>query len=538
MATSPVQAPAAPLPDAPDATGESGDPAAAAQREAARRDERASAGGRIVRNAIALGIARPLTWISTIGLTILLPRYLGDVNLGKMNFAFAFADWCGLFASMGISTFLTKEVARRTAGASGALVLNALLVRLALALGIGGVAAVLASFMGYDDLTRQLIYLLTAHMLLMVLSGVFIGALQGAQQLRVVAFVDAVSKLVQLGLVALALVRGYGPLGVAVAWIVSDLFAIAWYFLAVRRYVPLRGPVSPGTWRALFVGGMPFLVWETALLTYARVDVLILAAFATDAVLGWYSAAYRIISIPLFVPAVLMTVTFPALSAATGDSRLFNTIARRAVQVIALTTVPMALGLMVVSGQLIQLFGYPESFANSVIPIALLSVSLPLVGVNMIVGSVLNARDRQRQWALAGVAAAVFNPALNFIAIPYTQTHFGNGAIGAAAVTSLTEVFLLCAGQVLLPRGVFDRATLIGALKCLLAGVIMAAVVWVARDLPLLLTIPLGAVVYGGATLLLGTVSLGDLRRVRQYVTERRRLAPLGSASQAPAPAA
>jgi O-antigen/teichoic acid export membrane protein len=228
-----------------------------------------------------------------------------------------------------------------------------------------------------------------------------------------------------------------------------------------------------------------------------------------------------------------MTVTFPALSAATGDPRLFNTIARRAVQVIALTTVPMALGLMVVSGQLIQLFDYPESFANSVIPIALLSASLPLVGINMIVGSVLNARDRQRQWALAGVAAAVFNPALNFIAIPYTQTHFGNGAIGAAAVTSLTEVFLLCAGQVLLPRGVFDRATLTGALKCLLAGVLMAAVVWVARDLPLLLSIPLGAAVYGGATLLLGTVSPGDLRRVRQFVTERRGLAPAPSPASA-----
>jgi hypothetical protein len=65
-------------------------------------------------------------------------------------------------------------------------------------------------------------------------------------------------------------------------------------------------------------------------------------------------------------------------------------------------------------------------------------------------------------------------------------------------------------------------------------------VVWVARDLPLLLTIPLGAAVYGGATLLLGAVSPGDLRRVRQFVIARRRLspAPPGSASQAPASAA
>jgi O-antigen/teichoic acid export membrane protein len=62
-------------------------------------------------------MARPLTWLSTLGLTILLPRYLGDVNLGRMNFAWVFADWFGLFASFGIATYLTKEVARYPADA-------------------------------------------------------------------------------------------------------------------------------------------------------------------------------------------------------------------------------------------------------------------------------------------------------------------------------------------------------------------------------------------------------------------------------------
>src|SRR5918993_984970 len=63
-------------------------------------------GSRIVGNALALILARPLTWLSTIGLTILLPRYLGDVNLGKFNLAFVFADWCGLLVSLGISRYL------------------------------------------------------------------------------------------------------------------------------------------------------------------------------------------------------------------------------------------------------------------------------------------------------------------------------------------------------------------------------------------------------------------------------------------------
>src|SRR5688572_10961315 len=157
-----------------------------------------SPAGRIIRNAAALGMARPLTWASAIGLTILLPRFLGDVNLGKVNFAFAFADWCGLLVSFGISTYLTKEVARR--GEAGSLITNALIFRLALALLVGIGAAAVATVIGYDELTLQLVYLLTAHMLLMVVSGVLTGGLQGLEQMRSVAVVDATSKGLLLGL--------------------------------------------------------------------------------------------------------------------------------------------------------------------------------------------------------------------------------------------------------------------------------------------------------------------------------------------------
>jgi O-antigen/teichoic acid export membrane protein len=477
-------------------------------------------GRRIVRNFIALSAARPLTWLSTIGLTILLPRYLGDVNLGKMNFAFSFADWCGLLASFGISTYLAKEVAQKRDTARS-VVLNALLLRLALAVLVGGLAAVLATAIGYDPVTRKLVYLLTAHMLFTVFLGVLIGALQGVEQLRIVALIDAATKVLQLGLVALVLFQGQGPIGVAMAYVVTDLIAVVWMLDAVRRHVGFAGPVTLRAWRTILRGGMPFLVWETALLTYARVDVIILAIFAHDAVLGWYSAAYRIISIPLFVPAVLMTVMFPAFAASTKDEALFNKMARRAVSAVMLATVPMALGLAVLAGDVIDLFGYPDGFTNSITPTVLLVCSLPLVGVNMIIGSILSAKDKQRHWAIAGIGAAALNLSLNFVAIPYTQSRYGNGAIGAAAVTSLTEVFLLAAGQYLMPRGILDRATLVSVLKCVAVGGVMAAAVWLARDLAVWYTIPLGAVVYAGGALLAGAVSREDIRLVRGMVARR-----------------
>ena len=149
------------------------------------------------------------------------------------------------------------------------------------------------------------------------------------------------------------------------------------------------------------------------------------------------------------------------------------------------------------------------------------SASLPLVGLNMMVGAMLAARDRQRQWAIAGIGAAALNVALNFIAIPYTQTRFGNGAIGAALVTSLTEVFLLVAGQLLLERGILNRRTYVTAAKCVVIGAVMGLLVWLANDLPLVLLIPLGTVVYVVGVLAARVLTRDDIAQVRSLLARR-----------------
>jgi O-antigen/teichoic acid export membrane protein len=476
--------------------------------------------GRMVRNAMALGLSRPFTWLSATGLTILIPRYLGDSSVGKMNAAFAFADWCGLLVSLGITTYLTKEVARRGT-AAGSLVLNALVLRTALAIATGVVAVAVAGVFIQDALTRDLVYLLSVHMMLTVIIGVLTGALQGMQHLRIVALVDGVSKLVLLALVAGFLLQGAGVTSVAVSYLLSDLVALAWLLVVVRRRDGIHGPVTFGSWRALLTGGMPFAVWEVSLLAYARFDVILMAFFSPDSVLGWYYAAYRIISIPLFLPTILMTVTLPALAANAGNSSTFNGITRRGVIAAAFASMPMAIGVMMLADKIIDLFGYESGFSNAVIPIAVLAAGLPLVAINMIVAPALAALDKQRNWALLGVGAAVLNISLNLVAIPLTQSWWDNGAIGAGAITTLTEVYLLIGGLILLPKGILDNRTFVGVLKCLIAGGAMAAVLWLAYDASIFVLVPLGGIVYAATALALRVFTIAELKVIAAQALNR-----------------
>jgi O-antigen/teichoic acid export membrane protein len=457
---------------------------------------------------------------------VLLPRYLGDVNFGKLMSAIALTSLLGMVVDLGATTYLTKEVARDPRRAS-TLTLNLLVLRVPLSVIAGGLAVIVAHLAGYDALTRTIIYILTLGTLVTSLAALAAATLQGLQRMKALAATNILSKVGYAVAAAALLLAGGGAVAVAGAWVGASLLSLVVSLVVLWRYVgvsTLWASLNWRTWRRLLLAGLPFLVWQAALLVYGQIDTVLLSVMAHDAVVGWYAAAYRIVMIPVFIPTVVLTVIFPALSAATGDAPTFNALARRAVHVVALVCVPMGLGIMLLAGPIITALGYPASFVHSTIPLILLAPHLPLAAIDSMIGTVLNTQDRQRQWAVIGVAAAVLNPLLNLAAIPYTAAAWGNGAIGAAAITTLTEVFMMVGGLWLLPRGVFGRSTLSDVSKSLVASAVMGVVVLLTRDLPILVPVALGGLVYAAVALGIGAVSWGDLKQVQVYLMRRQAL--------------
>jgi O-antigen/teichoic acid export membrane protein len=477
--------------------------------------------GHLIRSVFQLSLAQGLTWIGGAALAILLPRFLGDVNLGKYTLAFALTTLIGLAADLGVATYLTREVARDPSRAAR-LTTATLAIRVPLSLAAAAVAIVFAHIVGYDELTRGVLYVLSAGIVVNAISGVVFGSLQGLQQMKIMAITNILSKVGYAALAAALLFGGAGPFELASGYVIVSLLVLGIAIMVLLRHVRPTLEIDPKLCWAVLIGGLPFFVWQAALLIYGQIDTILLSFLASDAVVGWYAAAYRIVMIPVFMPTIIVTVVFPALSAAVSDHKSFNAIARRAVHGSALVSIPMALGIMLLPDKIIQLLGYPETFNNSTLPLILLAPHLPVAAIDVMIGTVLNTRDKQRQWALTAVGAACLNPLLNVFAIPMSQSLMGNGAIGAAAVTTITEVFMMVVGLRLLPAGVFNRSTVVDVVKFLAAGIAMSGVVFLTRDLPIVVPVVLGAVVYFGACLAIGAVSLGELNQARQHLVQRQ----------------
>lgn len=123
----------------------------------------------------------------------------------------------------------------------------------------------------------------------------------------------------------------------------------------------------------------------------------------------------------------------------------------------------------------------------------------------------------EKKITLMAAIALVFNLGLNLILIP-RYAH-----IGAAVVTSLTELLLLCLSISFTPRSYLPIKSLVTGAKSLLASLVMSLALWRFLDLNIFFILPLAIVTYVATILLLGAVPREDfsalLSAVRQKAT-------------------
>jgi hypothetical protein len=165
----------------------------------------------------------------------------------------------------------------------------------------------------------------------------------------------------------------------------------------------------------------------------------------------------------------------------------------------------------------------------------------------MVLATILVAQGRQNVWTVVGLVAAVFNPLANLWVIPVTQQMYGDGAIGAAIVTVLTEFVMFAGALYLRPRGVFTRGDIGYMLRVLLATLMMAPAAWLVGKIPsvgVFVATAYGVAIYGAAAYALRLVRGADLATLAAALTREGGVAPApasgrsGATAQRPAVAA
>lgn len=468
----------------------------------------------IARNTKAMMFSQIVTWVSSFVLMLFLPRYLGAEDYGRLYFAITINALGALAMDLGFTALIVKEIARDRAKAN-TLAINAGVLR-----GLLWVVSLVCTMAfvklsGYSMEATYVVFVLGIANLFFGLYDLLHRVFVGLERMEFRSYALIVEK-VFLAVVGVGLLlMGANSLVIASAMLVSMAlnFGASVYFL--RKIVPVKFNIDPSSWGPLVRAGLPFMVSTVLSFIYYRIDVMMLSAMTNEKVVGWYGAPYKLFDTLMFFPTILNTAVYPVLARLyhTSKENMVQT-SRKILDLTMIIGVPIAVGMVALARPIISLLFGLKEFGQSVILLQVLSASLLLIYVDFVLNTVLISNDRQKKIVIVSIVATVINVTVNYYAIAYFQQNFGNGAIGAAITTAITELCVMSMSIAILPKGCFGAQNLLLAGKTLLAGAIMWGVIWGLEQHIVIWAIAgaAGVLVYTGVLFMLKVVTKRELR--------------------------
>lgn len=466
-----------------------------------------------VRNTLFVLGARVVSRLASLVVVIVLANALGPDGYGRYTTLIAVSGLVSVVADLGFAPLYTREAAR-SPSQLGDYLGTMLLVKVTLA---AAAVVVLALALGFGVGLEALIVpgasllVLTAFANLLRNSFYAVGRVE-FDAIAIVCEIAIQATLILYGAHAHASVAFYvwayaASFGFTTVYslVVIRAFGLGFVRLSldmklVRRWLPLALPF-----------GLTFFLTNL----YFRADVPILQHFRHFAEVGWYQFAYKPFEALQFVPLAIQAVVYPLLSVYyVSDPARLQLAYQRFFKVLVLLGWPLTAGTFVLVhpiGRLFRLF--PESEPS----LRILAFGIVFLFANSAFYAMLNAINRQGLNAWATGAAAAFNIVLNLALIP------AFGYLAASAVTVMTEGALCVLGwwfvqsagpQLRLPW-------LRISWRVVVAGLVMAAVLYPLAGFPIYLSVPAGMLAYALAIYLIRAVSPAEWELARRGLVQR-----------------
>jgi O-antigen/teichoic acid export membrane protein len=401
--------------------------------------------------AVSLGLERGCRLL----VTIVAAAVLGQAGFGRFAFASTLTVLFALGTELGLGLWTTRALARDRS--DGARIVRVGLTLRGLAVLPYALAVALAVLLCSDREVRVALWLLALAALLNAVADHAGAILRGYERFADEARLNGVRGVatVLAGLTGLEMSRSLAGLGsgLAIAAAASCAYALA----AIARLHPLRASATRTLdWTVARVAlGQSVPIWIGGMLSllYFKIDTLFVRAFAGDAELGAYAAAYKFFEGAHLVPAVVLAVAFPQLARAHTDPERRRTLERALAACLLGLGIAFGAACYALSSTLVEwVFG--PGFHRADGSLRILALGMPLLYLNFGLTHYLVARDRERVTTWLALMMLALIVALDVVLIPRGQ------GPGAALATVLAEVALsACCLGVFAAQGAASRNT-------------------------------------------------------------------------------
>lgn len=464
----------------------------------------------LAKNTTLQLVGKAVGMIFSIATVALMLRYFGDAGYGEFTTAVTFLSIFAVIVDFGLTLITTQMISEPGADESKILS-NLLSLRLLSALAVFAIAPLVAIPFPYSAEIKLAINIGAIAYFFQTVGQMLTGVYQKRLKMLGTVVADLLSRVILLGGMAWVVFHQGSIPDTAIVLVACNVAQTTLLILLANHYVRFRAEIDLAMWKEIIRRSWPIGVSIFFNLLYLRGDVLILSILRTQAEVGQYGSAYKVVDVVSALPVMFMGLVLPILvSAWKGkDPTAFTAMMQKSFNFFSIIAIPIGVGALVLSRPIMVLVG-GEQFAHAGSILAILSGALLVVFYNSLFGHAVVAVEKQRVMTLGYAVTALVSIGAYLVFIP------SFGAIGAAWVTLLSESLVGLITYLVVRRASHLRLRLAVTAKAAASALIMFLVLNEITFLPVVIQILVGAVVYATVLVALRGVTTQTIKELFQ----------------------
>ncbi|ADP77605.1 polysaccharide biosynthesis protein [Methanothermus fervidus DSM 2088] len=444
----------------------------------------------VVKNTFVLLLASIFTNIAGFIWTVAMARYLGAGGFGIISASLAITSIFGIFADLGLSIYLTREIARKREKSLN-LFRNVISLKTIFSIITFTFLLVIIFIRKYPVYGKIVTILIGIYVILQSFNNVFYGVFQGFEKMEYQTISTILNNSLLLIFILGVIYLKLGIIEIGMAYTLSAFISLLYsYLICNSKFLKVGIAVNSDLWKKILPEALPFGITGIFTNIYFWIDSAMLSFMKNDVVVGLYNAPYKIMQALLFIYSTYMIALFPVMSKfyIQSSERLTLTY-QKSLKYMLLISMPIAVFTTILAKE-ITLLVYGPQYLPAVPAFQILIWTIVFIFTNGIFANLLNSSNRQVTVTKTTGIAAAFNVVVNLILIP-KMSYIGASITTVATELLITIMFIYCVNKT---KYKLKFSMINTVLKILCLNIVLAIILM--TPIYLILKIILGVVAY------------------------------------------
>lgn len=469
-------------------------------------------GSRITRYGIILAVSGILCKIMLLIYTSLAVDILGQESFGRIEYFLEMAIIFSVLIDFGLEQTVTREIARRRKQLQEVLY-SLLTFRFAASIASAAIMTLVMRALAKPEHTWMLLFSSLTYLVAVANIMLIRAVIRSFELMIYEGIANIVEKIVHVGLAILALYWFPSLPAIVLCYTAGSLASFGIFvYVIFTRFGVQRTACKMQDWIAWQKLAFPIGLSAACILLLHREDTAMVNWICGDAETGLYRAPYRFFEGLFLFPQVIAVSAYPVFSKLYHEGQSFEQSAALLLRGLFIISFPIAVGGSCVAKG-VMLWLTPKLGPAGGTVFMMLLWSLPFIYANFLLGTILNATDRQRLNVRASAWGLVSNALFNIPAIYFY------GAYGACIATTLSQglycfLMLYDARKYHLFENIRSYASILISCFLMYAILVLFSLSWY-------WSIPLGTLVYLISLLATQGIALQDIRNLRKAILKK-----------------